>query len=113
MRQKSTEEGAMVTYEITATVRADLVDAYERFMRERHIPDVLATGHFAAASLGRSRPGRYRIRYEAKSREALDRYIAEDAPRLRALHSEFPDGVEVAREEWEILESWPRVEVQR
>ncbi len=104
----------MVTYEITATVRGDLVSAYERFMRERHIPDLLATGHFAAASLGRSRPGRYRIRYEATSREALDRYIAEDAPRLRAhLQSEFPDGVEVAREEWEILESWPRAEVQR
>ena len=104
----------MVTYEITAAVRADLVDAYERFMRERHIPDLLATGHFAAASLGRSRPGRYRIRYEAKSREVLDRYIAEDAPRLRAhLQGEFPEGIEITREEWEILESWPRAEVQR
>jgi len=103
-----------VTYEITAAVRVDLVDAYERFMRERHIPDLLATGHFAAASFGRSRPGRYRIRYEAKSREALDRYIAEDAPRLRAhLQSELPEGIDVAREEWEILESWPRAEVQR
>jgi hypothetical protein len=114
MRQKSKEEGTMVTYEITATVRADLIDAYERFMRERHIPDLLATGHFAAASLGRSGPGRYRIRYEAKSREALDRYIAEHAPRLRAhLQSELPEGVDVAREEWDILESWPRVGVQR
>jgi hypothetical protein len=104
----------MVTYEITATVRADLVSVYELFMRERHIPDLLATGHFEAASLGRSGPGRYRIRYEARTRESLDRYLAEDAPRLRAhLQSEFPDGIEVAREEWEIVESWPRVEVKR
>lgn len=28
----------MVTYEITATVRADLCDAYEAYMREEHIP---------------------------------------------------------------------------
>jgi hypothetical protein len=104
----------MVTYEITATVRADLVSAYERFMRERHIPDLLATGHFTAASFGRSRTGRYRIRYEAKSREALDRYIAEDAPRLRAhLQSELSEGVDVTREEWDIVESWPSVEVER
>jgi uncharacterized protein DUF4286 len=104
----------MMTYEITATVRPDLVSVYERFMRERHIPDLLATGHFTAASLGRSRPGRYRIRYEARTRESLDRYLAEDAPRLRAhLQSEFPDGIEVAREEWEIVESWTRVEVKR
>lgn len=36
----------MVTYEITATVRADLCDAYEKYMAERHIPDVLDTGAF-------------------------------------------------------------------
>lgn len=104
----------MVTYEITATVRADLISDYERFMRECHIPDLLATGHFAAASFGRSRPGRYRIRYEARSRETLDRYIAEDAPRLRAhLQSNLPEGVDVTREEWDIVESWPRVGAKR
>ena len=97
----------MVTYEITATVRADLVGAYERFMRDQHIPDLLATGLFSSATLGRSQPGRYRIRYEARSREALDRYVAEHAPRLRAhLQREFPEGIELSREEWEILKSW-------
>jgi hypothetical protein len=54
----------MITYEITATVRADLCDAYERYMRDRHIPDLLATGSFAGATMARSSPGRYRIRYE-------------------------------------------------
>ena len=103
----------MVTYEITANVRADLVPAYERFMRERHIPDLLATGRFVAASLGRSQPGRHRIRYEARSREALDRYLREHAHRLRAhLQGEFPEGIEVAREEWEIIESWPCMEAE-
>jgi hypothetical protein len=103
-------EHGMVTYEITATVRADLVDAYERFMREDHIPHLLATGAFAAATLSRSAPGRYRIRYEAHSRAALDRYLAEHAPRLREQFTEmFPAGIALSREEWTVLAQWPSV----
>jgi len=98
----------MVTYEITATVRAELCAAYERYMRERHIPDLLETGAFAGASLSRSAPGRYRIRYEAHSRAALDDYISAHAPRLRRHFAEtFPAGVELTREEWAVLASWP------
>jgi hypothetical protein len=97
----------MVTYEITATVRADLRDAYERYMRQRHMRDLLATGAFARATLSRSAPGRYRVRYEAHDRAALDGYLREHAPRLRRHFSEtFPDGVELTREEWTIIASW-------
>lgn len=99
----------MVTYEITATVRADLTDAYERYMRERHIPDLLATGHFVAASLGRASPGRYRARYEARDAESLDRYLTADAARLRAHATDrFPEGVTLTREVWTVLASWPQ-----
>lgn len=98
----------MVTYEVTAGVREDLCPAYERYMQARHIPDLLATGHFVGASFSRSAPGRYRIRYEARSRAALDRYLAEDGPRLRrhALEA-FPEGLQLSREEWSVLASWP------
>ena len=96
-----------VTYEITAVVQSGLRDAYEHYMRARHIPDLLATGAFAAASIARSSPGRYRIRYEAHDREALDAYLQDDAPRLRQhFLSAFPDGVELSREEWTVLERW-------
>jgi len=98
----------MVTYEVTATVREDLCAAYERYMRERHVPDLLATGAFLGASFGRSSPGRYRMRYEARSRADLDRYLREDAPRLRDHVNEvFPEGVSLAREEWTVLARWP------
>jgi len=107
-RRGALHDPSMVTYEITATVRADVCAAYERFMRERHIPDVLETGAFAAASLGRSASGRYRVRYEARDRAALDRYLADDAPRLRAhFASSLPEGVELSREEWTVLARWP------
>jgi hypothetical protein len=98
----------MVTYEITATVRADLCEAYERYMCEQHIPDLLATGSFAGASFSRSTPGRYRVRYEAHDRAALERYLTLHAPRLRRHMSEmFPEGVELTREEWDVLALWP------
>lgn len=97
----------MVTYEITATVRDELCGEYERFMRETHIPDLMRTGAFVAASLSQSTPGRYRIRYEARSREHLAAYLAEHAPVLRQhFAAAFPSGIELSREEWEILESW-------
>ena len=98
----------MTTYEITATVREDLCPAYERYMTERHIPDLLATGAFVAASFSRSGPGRYRVRNETLSRDALGVYLVEHAPRLRRhFQDTFPEGVSLQREEWEIIAAWP------
>lgn len=97
----------MSTYEITATVRPDLVESYEAYMLERHIPDLLATGCFESASLERASAGRYRIRYEAPDRPTLDAYLDEHAARLRAdFAAHFPEGVEVAREIWERVQRW-------
>jgi len=96
-----------VTYEITATVRSDLIDRYEPFMRERHIPDLMRTGCFLGATFSRSTPGRYRMRYEARSRAHLEAYLAEHAPALRRHFDDtFPSGIELSREEWDVLESW-------
>lgn len=98
----------MVTYEVTAIVDPALVEAYERYMRERHIRDVLATGCFRDASFARAQPGRYRVRYRAGSREELDRYLDEHTARLRAdFVQRFPAGVELARETWEEVQRWP------
>ncbi len=102
------EEAASVAYEITALVQPALAAAFERYMRTRHIPDLLATGCFRAASLAVARPGRYRVRYEAPDRDALDRYFEEHAPRLRAdFVAHFPVGVELSRDFWHALQVWP------
>lgn len=96
----------MVTYEVTALVRADLVATYETYMR-RHIIELLATGRFVRATFARATGHRYRIRYEADDRQSVDRYIANDAPRLRADFAEhFPQGIEVSREIWETIGEW-------
>ncbi|MCS6805685.1 MAG: DUF4286 family protein [Acidobacteriota bacterium] len=97
----------MVIYEITAIVSPALTQAFERYMREQHIPDVLATGYFTAACFASSTSGRYRVRYEATSQESLDRYLTECAPRLRAdFVAHFPDGIQLEREVWQRLERW-------
>ena len=96
----------MVIYEITAVVDGRLAADYERYMKGRHIPDLLATGHFASASFSRS-GARYRICYEAHDRAALDKYIAEHAERLRRdFHEHFPIGVELSREIWDVVDSF-------
>lgn len=73
----------MITYEIIVDVAPKLVETYESFMRQEHIPDVLATGCFQQASFTRSDRGRYRIRYEVGTAEMLESYLAAHAPRLR------------------------------
>jgi len=94
-----------VIYEITAVVRVELVEEYEKYMRERHIPDLLKTGCFRGANFSRSSENRYRIRYEAFSQKALDNYLANDADILRAdFLTHFPEGVELSREVWEVLQ---------
>lgn len=97
-----------ITYEVTAVVRAELCEEYETYMREHHIQDLMSTGAFLGASLSRSSPGRYRIRYEATDRQALDRYLRHEAPRLRRhAMDRFPEGVSLEREEWTVLAVWP------
>ena len=83
-------------------------EAFERYMRETHIPAILATGSFFRIRFARASSNRFRTSYVAQSKEDLDRYLAEHSPRLRAdFGSEFPSGVSPSREVWQELQSWP------
>jgi hypothetical protein len=93
----------MLIYEITATVDAGIATEYEKYMTEQHIPDLLATGHFAAAFFSKN-GSQYRIGYHADSQEQLDAYLANDADRLRKdLTRHFPAGIEITRQNLEII----------
>jgi hypothetical protein len=97
----------MVSYEVTATVEPGLTEEYERFMRENHIPALIATGCFRSAALTRMAPGRYRMRYDADFRGDLDHYLATYAARFRAeFVARFPTGVILDREVGEVLQVW-------
>jgi Domain of unknown function (DUF4286) len=95
-----------ICYEVTAIVRPDLVDAYEKYI-PGHMADVLATGCFDDAAIFRSAPGHYCICYTTASQTVLDQYLSEHAPRLRAdLLAHFPTGIELSRATWT---EWLRV----
>jgi len=97
----------IITYEVTAVVEARFAEAYERYMRQEHIPDVLASGCFQCSDFASAAPGRYRIRYEASTKEDLERYLATHAPRLREdATSRFPEGVVLSREVWTAIQRW-------
>lgn len=97
----------MITYEVRVSLDPALVERYERYMIEKHIPDVLDTECFAEAHFERSPAGGYRVRYIAKTQADVDRYLAGHAQVLRDDWArEFPTGATVAREMWELVHEW-------
>lgn len=97
----------MIAYEVTAEVEERLAAAFERYMRETHIAEVLATGCFQGAILARSSPGRYRTQYIARDEADLDRYLERHTAALRAdFAAHFPEGVALTREVWTTVERW-------
>ena len=97
----------MIVYEVTATIEPALVEKFERYMREKHIADVLGTGAFLSASFESSGEGRYRTRYVAEAQDALDNYLSEFAPRLRDdVADNFPNGTQFSREFWVVLDDF-------
>jgi hypothetical protein len=97
----------MIIYEVTSDVTPDGVARYESFMRDVHIPAVLATGCFVRASIAQSMPGRYRVRYTALSLDVLDDYLSHHAPQLREdFAAHLGTSVTVSREVWTELQHW-------
>ncbi|NOT07312.1 MAG: DUF4286 family protein [Gemmatimonadales bacterium] len=97
----------MIAYEVLAEVDEALVAGYMAYMRDTHIPALLATGCFAHAEFNRAQETRFRQRYLAASLGDLERYFEQYAPSLRADYAErFPAGTRVSREIWEELGRW-------
>jgi hypothetical protein len=107
----------MISYEVRIRLPDFEVERYVRYLKEIHIPDLMATGCFISARLFRERVeagegsiGRLRSSYLAPDAEALNRYLTLHAPRLRAHATEhFPVGLEIERELWSPEGSWGEV----
>jgi hypothetical protein len=101
-----------LVYEVSVTLAAGTdPDVFADWMRDHHIPALLATRCFSAAEFTRDDAShvRYRTRYFAMDRASLERYQAEHATRLRAdFQRHFGEGATVRREVWEVLETWER-----
>ena len=79
----------MILYNVTINIHESVHDQWMRWMQEKHISDVLATGKFSSARMVKVLVEEdmggttYSIQYTTDSKETLQRYYDEDAPRLR------------------------------
>ena len=79
----------MILYNVTINIHESVHDQWMGWMQEKHIGDVLATGKFSAARMVKVLVEEdmggitYSIQYTTDSKETLQRYYDEDAPRLR------------------------------
>jgi phosphoribosylamine-glycine ligase len=79
----------MILYNVTINIHESVHDQWMQWMQEKHINDVLATGKFSAARMVKVLVDEdmggttYSIQYTTDSKETLQHYYEQDAPRLR------------------------------
>lgn len=77
----------MILYEVNVRVEATIADAYRDWL-DMHVAEMLEIEGFVRGAIYEDEaPEGYRAfvaHYHVRNRAALDRYLAEDAPRMRA-----------------------------
>lgn len=79
----------MVLYNVTVKVEKDSAEAWVRWMKDEHMPELMQTGLFADSRLYQlldidEEDGlTYAAQYFCNSMEDYNRYIAEHAPAMR------------------------------
>ncbi len=105
----------MILYNVTINIDDSVHDLWLNWMQEKHIPEILATGKFSSARMVKVLVEEemggttYATQYTTDSKETLNRYYEEDAPRLRQEGQRlFADKMMVFRTELEVIsEYWP------
>ncbi len=79
----------MYIYNVTINIEESCQQEWLKWMREKHIPEMLATGKFSKAKMCqvmiKEEMGgvTYSVQYTTDSKETLEKYYKEDAPKLR------------------------------
>jgi len=79
----------MIIYNVTINIQESVHDQWLNWMQNKHIAEVLATGKFSSAKMVKVLVEEemggttYAIQYLTDSKETLQKYYEEDAPRLR------------------------------
>jgi hypothetical protein len=90
----------MLRYVVRVWVRPERAQEWAEWMEREHIPEVLASGCFRAASLweASSEEGEFWVEYDCPSVEQFAHYERQWAPALRQKHQErFGADVQVRR----------------
>jgi hypothetical protein len=99
----------MYIYNVTINIEETIHEKWLHWMKNEHIPAMLATGKFSKALMTRvvieEEMGgiTYSIQYTTDSKETLQKYYAENAPELRAQSKPFEGKFVAFRTELEII----------
>ncbi|WP_031426475.1 DUF4286 family protein [Flavimarina sp. Hel_I_48] len=99
----------MIIYNVTTNVEESIHDEWLQWMRDEHIPAVLASGKFSKAIMTRvlveeSMGGiSYSTQYTTENKATLERYYSEDAPALRKDAERFAGKFVSFRTELEVI----------
>lgn len=103
----------MLIYNVTSNINESIHNEWLKWMTTEHIPQVLSTGKFEKATLTKvliedeTGSVTYSVQYRVNSREALEAYYKEYAPKLRAkVLKKFADNVLSFRTELEIIDEY-------
>ena len=103
----------MYIYNVTSSIDEAIHIQWLKWMKEVHIPNMLATGKFTNAKiikvLVEEEMGgtTYSVQYFTPNKETLQKYYEEDAPKLRQeVFSLFADKVLSFRTELEIISEY-------
>jgi len=83
----------MIIYNVTVNIDHEVHDEWLQWMKEVHIPDVMATGMFLENKISKVLTGEeeggltYSIMYTCKDMATLELYHKDHAPALRADHT--------------------------
>jgi hypothetical protein len=101
----------MIIYNVTINVDGEVKDRWLQWMRDIHMPEMLATGKFVNARMCRiltteeGEGATYAVQFLCPSRELLERYYEDDAPRLRSeTLRHFSDSLVAFRTELEVVD---------
>ena len=103
----------MLIYNVTSNVEESVHEEWLKWMTTEHIPQVLSTGKFEKATLTKvliaDEKGTvtYSVQYRVNSRETLNAYFKENAPKLRMdVLKKFADKVLSFRTELQIIDEY-------
>ena len=100
----------MYIYNITTNIEESAHTTWVKWMKEKHIPDMLNTGKFTSAKMSKVLVEEdmggvtYSVQFSVHDKETLDRYYEEDAPGLREEATKlFAGGFVSFRTELEVI----------
>ena len=89
----------MIVYSVTVSIDKEIHEEWMNWMKESHIPDVMATGIFKEYKMLRIISGNpedngpsYNIQYTCESMADLHQYQVQHAPRLQQEHKDKYEG---------------------